>query len=104
MWWGGDNRGSQTQYQNYPEPSAELAAWPAMSYEDISSWVCGQSPAALRGQGTCLWHSFLRCRNSENFLDRPSLIFASSSESLLSPPAPAEAWGGSRRSQWAMAG
>lgn len=30
MWWGGDNRVSQTQYQDYLESSLELAAWPAM--------------------------------------------------------------------------
>lgn len=79
----------------------QLGAGCLACYEDISSWVCRRSPAALRGQGVCLWQSFLGCRNSENFLDRPSSIFASSFESLLSPPAPAEAQRGSRRSQWA---
>lgn len=102
MWWDGGNRGPQTQYQDYPVSSLELAAWPAMSTSPAGFVDSPQLHSG--GQGVCLWHGFLGCRNSENFLDRPSPIFASSFVSLLSPPAPAEIRRGSRRSQWAVAG
>lgn len=93
---GTEGGGEVVAAEDCPVSSSDLAAWPAMRTPP-AGFV--DSPQLHSGdRAVCLWHSFLGCRNSENFLVRPSPVFVSSFESLLCPPAPAGVCGGPRAS------